>query len=246
MRLTTNTSLLLAIAVILTTTLCVPTAAVAGEVRWTEWKSARAGTNGDAVGQIDLGDGAMVDVAYRGQLAFWDAPGSTSYWADGGGTFTSSAVDNGPGNSGMVALSRLGTRTVSFSQAVENVFFAFVGLNAVGYDFDQDFTILSSGAGHLGSGSFSKMLTAEGKYRLMGTGEPHGMILFNGPVSSVSWTSLANESWNGFTVGTYGGVTPVPEPGIWAMMGLGVLVIGWKRRRTAGVTAASTAPAAFA
>ncbi len=227
---TTTKITLLAIAATLAGALCIPRSAFADEVRWTDWKSARAGTNGDAIGKLDLGGETLVDVTYKGQLAFWDAPGTTTYWKDGGSTYTSPAVDNGPGNSGMVALSRLGTRSVSFSEAVDNVFFAVIGLNAVGYDFDQDFTILSSGAGHLGSGSFSKQLTAEGKYRLTGTGEPHGMILFNGAVSSITWTSLANETWNGFTVGSYGAVTPVPEPGAWAMMGLGILVIGWKRR----------------
>lgn len=97
-------------------------------------------------------------------------------------------------------------RSAFAEETVDNVFFALIGLNTVGYDFDQDFTILSSGAGHLGSGIFSKQPAAEGKYRLTGTGEPHGMILFNGAVSSITWTSLANETWNGFTVDT---ATPV-------------------------------------
>ncbi len=236
----------LAIIATLMGALCVPRSAIADEVQWTTWTSARAGTNGTATGHIDTGDGTRIDVAYSGQLAFWDAPDSNSYWQDGGGTYTSAAVDNGPGNSGMVALSRLGTRTLSFSQAVDNLFFAFIDLNAGGYVFDQDFSIESGGAGNRGSGSFSKHLTADGKYLLTGTGNPHGMIRFSGAVSSLTWTSLANETWNGFTVGTYGSsVTPVPEPETWALMGAGLLVIGWQRRRAAARRGPGT-PAATA
>jgi hypothetical protein len=229
MNLTTKTALS-AIAAAVLGTLGSPGSASAAEVSWTQWTSAVAGTNGRAFGQMVADDGSSISVSYSGQLAFWDAPGSNSFWQDGGGTYTSAAVDNGPGDSGMVALSRLGTRTLTFSQSVGNVFFALIGLNAVGYEFDQDFTIESSGPGHLGSGSFSKQITADGKYRLTGSGEPHGVIRFVDLVTTIRWTSLADEQWNGFTVGTYG-AAPVPESSTWALMGLGLFAMGCFRRR---------------
>lgn len=45
----------------------------------------------------------------------------------------------------------------------------------------------------LGGGNF--------EYQLLGTGEPHGTIRFLGAFDTVSWRSLSNEFWNGFTVG---------------------------------------------
>ena len=48
----------------------------------------------------------------------------------------------------------------------------------------------------LGGGNF--------EYQLLGTGEPHGVIRFLGAFSTLTWRSLSNEVWNGFTVGVQG------------------------------------------
>src|SRR5262249_35465122 len=37
-------------------------------------------------------------------------------------------------------------------------------------------------------------------YDLIGSGEPHGVLQFIGTFQTVTWTSLSNEYWNGFSI----------------------------------------------
>ncbi len=133
---------------------------------------------------------------------------------------------------------------MTFSQAVDNLYFAVVSLNGNGYSFNEDFEIVSFGPGFWGNGTLTKQLVGS-EFRLIGSGEPHGVIRFNRAVSSITWSSLTNENWNGFTVGTYGLAPPpvdlppvdppttpaIPEPSTYALMALGLAALAGVARR---------------
>ena len=199
-------------------------AAHAAPVFWTDWTQGAAGAGGSATGSINTGS-ASIGVTYAGEVAFIQTNGGTNYWASGN-PYVSAAVDNGPGTSDIIALSLASSKTLTFDTAVDNLFFAVMSLNGNGYELSEDFTIESVGCGYWGCGTLTKQDMGNGKFRLIGSGEPHGVIRFNRAVSSLTWTSLTNEFWNGFTVGTYGVAPPsngVPEP---TSLALGLLALG--------------------
>ncbi|MGG7564768.1 VPLPA-CTERM sorting domain-containing protein [Rhodovulum sp. DZ06] len=167
-------------------------------------------------------------------------------------TNPSPGVDNSPTGTDIIALRYAGLQTLTFTEAVANPVFAFVSLNGNGYAFDQDFEILSctrcniDGAGndsdgyYGGSNSTQKTVveTSPGvfEYRLISNdGEPHGTIRFIGSFSTLTWRSLSNEYWNGFTVGIQGTAeevfSDVPLPAGAGLLVAGLAGFGLVRRR---------------
>ncbi|MDX1925792.1 MAG: hypothetical protein SFV81_04705 [Pirellulaceae bacterium] len=234
--------------------------ASAGVIAWTDWQSG-SNTNGfTGLGQITTAT-ALVDVTYNNPngIAFFQSGAGTDFFANGGGgrnaatsPFTSSLVENIPTAAEMIALQFQGTQTLTFSQAIANPVFSYISLNGNGYAFDQDFDILSFGgstspegardSGYWGAGTSYKSIVALGggafEYQLLGTGEPHGTIRFKGAFNSVSWRSLSNENWNGFTVGIQGTAqevfATVPEPAsvaTWTLLSLALSVFQFRRAR---------------
>lgn len=205
--------------------------ASAAPVIWVDWTSGTAGAAGSAVGTIDTGS-EIIDVSYAGEIQFIQTAGGVNYW-NPSAPYMSALVDNAPPASDIIALSRTTLKTLTFSKPVDNLFLAVVSLNGNGWIFDEDFEVVSYGAGYWGNGTLTRTDLGGGQYQTSGTGEPHGVIRFNKAVSSISWTSQNNENWNGFTVGTYGAAR-VPDAGSSLLLlggSLGALAMARSLRR---------------
>jgi len=218
---------------------CIVNVANAGVIYWADWQS---GTSTEVLGEFTTKT-SSVDITYTNNqgIAFLQTGTGTDYFENSQSAalspYTSSVVDNIPTASEMIALQNQGDQTLSFSESVANIVFSYVSLNLNGYSFDQDFDILSVGSvdgkssGYFGSGTSTKNIVdlgnGEFEYQLLGTGEPHGTIQFKGAFQQVSWRSLSDEYWNGFTIGIEGTAkevdVSVPEPSTLAIFALGVM-----------------------
>lgn len=216
------------------------TPALAEDYFWVDWlERVTTATGVRILGQIDSA-GTPVSVVYENPLgiSFLQTNGGTDYWTTNSpagrvrdasvSPYTSDQVSNIPTGSDIIALNRKGTNRLSFYDAngdplrLANPVFSYVSLNGNGYGFDQDFTILSFGdpsdgnsCGFWGCGTSFKR-EVDGQYQLLGTGEPHGTLMFNGAFDTLTWESLSAENWNGFTFGIQGTAeqvfVPKPEP----------------------------------
>jgi hypothetical protein len=227
-------------------------------INWTDWNTSD-NTNGFTGYGTILTLTSTVDVTYNNPngVGFYQSSGGIDYWQnartgrnEATSPYTSSFVENIPTGTDIVALRYAGLQTLTFSEAIANPVFSFVSLNGNGYSFDQDFEILSFGhssdgndQGYWGSGTSYKNVVDIGggnfEYQLLGTGEPHGTLRFTGAFDTVTWTSLSNEYWNGFTVGIEGTAveifpTAAPEPATWFLLSsgfAGLAFYGRKRKK---------------
>lgn len=190
---------------------------------WVDWTSSDAT---HVYGTITIG-GTTINVTYSNPNGFYAAQtlGGINYWTGynggafaGASPYVSASVANGPATSDIIQLQYAGSQTLTFSQSVENLAFSIVSMNGNGYGFNQNFNIASysgyngAGPGYYGAGTMTKAVVGS-TYQLndggmnaasLGHSEPHGTIRFTGGFSQLSWQSLSNELWNGFTVGISG------------------------------------------
>ena len=187
------------------------------QLYYVDWISAVGGGAGSATGIITLPDATAINVTYSGEVYFAQVDGGgENYWAASSpppynnseyNAYT--GVPNMPNSSDIIVLrgsSSLQRNTLSFSPPVRDAVLLILSLGSssifVNYDFDQWFTILSSGTGWSG-GDKSGSLSNPAEDVLQGR-EGHGAIRLNDQISSISWSASPRETWHGFTVGLPG------------------------------------------
>jgi len=213
-------------------------------ITYTDWTadSGSGTTSGSASGTLTLSSGT-VNISYSGELDFAQLNNTgTQFWTEPNPTslpYTGNAlIGNVPATSDIVALQELGgssiVDTITFSKAILNPIMLINSLgnpsDGVSYDFNQPFTLLSAGQSFWGGTSTS--LTALGN-NLTGA-EGSGAIEFLGDVSSISWTTVNGEGWNGFTIGAVTQqTTGVPDGGITlALLGMtSSCLLGLRRKK---------------
>ncbi len=202
-----------------TALVAVPSAASAA-ITWTDWTGAGSG--------VVTGNAGAVGVTFSGSYAFAQTNGGTNYWGCGFNCWDSTVA--APPASDIIGLADSGTKTITFSAPVQNVFLALASWNGqANVTFDRSFSQVGwvSGCGFWGCGQLTNLTTTS----FTSSGEAHGVLQFAGPVTSLTFTESNFENWHGIQVG----IGTVPEPSAWALMILGFAAVGGGLRRRAKV-----------
>jgi hypothetical protein len=205
--------------------------AQAAVVSWADWTSL-SGNQQSATGTMGGVNVTVSASAAMNGVSQLSGAGNcgTNYWTEPNAAdraYTGGNISNAPTPCEQLGLSGGNLVTVTFSSAVNNLYMALLSVGQAGlpvtYDFNQAFTIDSEGAGFWGND------TTNG---IMGVGDTltmrefHGTLMFNAPVTSLTFSSTA-EHWHGFTFGS----ATVPEPSSVLLFGGALLAIGATVRR---------------
>ncbi|HEY2709656.1 MAG TPA: PEPxxWA-CTERM sorting domain-containing protein [Caulobacteraceae bacterium] len=209
--------------------------AYAGTVIWTNWTSA---TNGATAGTA-TGTAGAVGVSYVGEVESLVA--NYPSW-NPASSYVGGTVGNAPPQTGGI-IQLFGatgaTDTITFSKAVTNPILAIWSLGqtndqpSFNFPANEPVTIEAGGP----SAEYNGAPITQTGNDILGI-EGNGTVQLTGTFNSISWTNPVAENWYGFTVG----VAAVPEPASWAMMLLGVGLVGGglrlARRKSVALAAA--------
>ena len=207
-------------------------------VNWTDWTSAHLRTNPNSAQGTMLFGANPVAVTYTGQIEFAITGPDTNYWTEpnpAARPYTGGEVGNAPPASDLIAMNTASNRTLTFSEAVSDLYFAYISMNGNSFTFNRDFEFISQGHGYWGNGLATKVNNDNGTFTLNAVdGEPHGIIKLMGSFNSLAWTNSTDENWYGFTVGTADlPASGIPEPATYALVGAALLSAAALRRRRA-------------
>ena len=219
--------------------LAVFSAQVSASPVFTEWTANTNGvTNGTASGTL-----GSINVTFSGDVrarldnntaifndASYTSLNDTSVFTPS--LSTSDAIKTQGGNNQL--------NTITFDSAVLNPILQINSLGRGGnwgstyfqnWTFTDSFTILSSlfhATGETG-GSGYRMTELAGN--VLHGEEGHGSIQFAGSFTSISWTSDIAEDAAFFSVGYDNDIVPVPEPATLALLALGLVGVGARKRK---------------
>lgn len=184
--------------------------APASAIIWTDWTASTATTVTGTVGGVG--------VTYAGDIQFVQLSGGIDYW----NPFPT--LDR-PTGTDIIATTGAGLKTITFTQAVTDVYFAVNSWNGQSATFDKAFTIVAEGCGYWGCGTGT---ISNGGLTLTSPNEMHGILKFAGPITSLTYRDTQDENWHGLTIGIG---SAVPEPASWLMMIGGLALVGASIRR---------------
>ncbi len=181
--------------------------------------------NGSATGTITTPQGT-VNVSYTGEVVNStqvNCGACTNFWNYAEYMSAATGV-TAPTNLDVIMLAEYAqyTDTVTFSVPVLNPVFDIATLGSSGsaasYIFNATPVLLSYGPGVFAQtpNACTTCFTISGN-TLAGM-EGNGVIEFVGTYSSISWTTVGGEYYNGFTVGV--AASGVPEPASWILLSL--------------------------
>jgi hypothetical protein len=194
--------------------------ASAGTIDWTKWTGA---TNGPTAGTA-TGTAGAVTVNYSGEVESLNPLPDYPSWMPTR-SYVGGSVGNAPlPSDGIIQLfgATGATDTITFSKAVTNPILAIWSLGQGGdqpsFDFPDSEPVSIEAGGP--SAEYGGLPITQTGNNILGI-EGNGTVQLNGTFKSISWTNPVAENWYGFTVGV-----AVPEPASWAMMLLGVGLVG--------------------
>jgi hypothetical protein len=130
----------------------------AAAINWLDWTDAEPST-GNAIGSFPQHRNVTASLSSSSPLAFAQTAGGINYFSPVG-PYNSAGI-TAPSNTDIIALTDAGSRTLTFSQPVKDVYFAYVSINGNTLSFNHDFEIVSQsdqtgGHGYFGSGTANK------------------------------------------------------------------------------------------